>query len=64
MPDLGGYSLLDVREIAEIYGVDKIVIHGSGCVISQYPEIGQPVEDRFEVWLGELSYDIRDNGGQ
>lgn len=64
MPDLGGYSLLDVREIAEIYGVDKIVIHGSGCVISQYPEIGQPVEDRFEVWLGALSYDIRDNGGQ
>jgi len=58
MPDLGGYSLLDVKEVAEIYGIDKIVVHGSGEVINQYPDAGQPLLDRMEIWLGALSNDL------
>jgi len=58
MPDLGGYSLLDVKEVAEIYGIDKIVVHGSGEVINQYPEVGQPLLERIEVWLGALNNDL------
>ncbi|HDP77405.1 MAG TPA: peptidoglycan glycosyltransferase [Mesotoga infera] len=58
MPDLGGYSLLDVKEVAEIYGIDKIVVHGSGEVINQCPEVGQPLLERIEVWLGALNNDL------
>ncbi|MGC9321366.1 MAG: penicillin-binding transpeptidase domain-containing protein [Kosmotogaceae bacterium] len=58
MPDLSGYSLLDVKEVAEIYGIDKIVVHGSGEVIKQYPDAGQPPLDRMEVWLGALNNDL------
>lgn len=58
MPDLGGYSLLDVKEVAEIYGIDKIVVHGSGEVINQHPDAGQPLLDRMEIWLGALSNDL------
>jgi len=63
-PDLSGYSLLDLKEIAAIYGLDNIIIHGSGSVVSQIPEAGRPLGDQLEVWLGELNYDIRDVGGQ
>jgi cell division protein FtsI (penicillin-binding protein 3) len=63
-PDLSGYSLLDLKEIAAIYGLDNIIIHGSGGVVSQIPEAGRPFGDHLEVWLGELNYDIRDVGGQ
>lgn len=58
MPDLSGYSLLDVKEVAEIFGIDKIVVHGSGEVIKQYPDAGQPPLDRMEVWLGALNSDL------
>jgi len=58
MPDLSGYSLLDVKEVAEIYGIDKIVVHGSGEVIKQHPDAGQPLLDRMEVWLGALNNDL------
>ncbi len=58
MPDLSGYSLLDVKEVAEIYGIDKIIVHGSGAVINQYPDAGQPLLDRMEVWLGALNNDL------
>lgn len=58
MPDLSGYSLLDVKEVAEIFGIDKIVVHGSGEVIKQYPDAGQPPLDRMEVWLGALNNDL------
>jgi len=58
MPDLSGYSLLDVKEVAEIYGIDKIIVHGSGEVINQYPDAGQPLLDRMEVWLGALNNDL------
>ncbi len=58
MPDLSGYSLLDVKEVAEIFGIDKIVVHGSGEVIKQYPDAGQPPLDRLEVWLGALNNDL------
>ncbi|MBN2253612.1 MAG: peptidoglycan glycosyltransferase [Kosmotogaceae bacterium] len=58
MPDLGGYSLLDVKEVAEIYGINKIIVHGSGEVVNQYPDVGQPLVDRMEVWLGALNNDL------
>jgi len=58
MPDLSGYSLLDVKEVAEIYGIEKIVVHGSGEVINQYPDAGQSLLDRMEVWLGALNNDL------
>lgn len=58
MPDLSGYSLLDVKEVAEIYGIDKIVVHGSGEVINQYPDAGQPLLNTMEVWLGALNNDL------
>lgn len=52
MPDLTGYSLRDVSEVAGLYGIETLVINGSGQVIKQFPDIGQPLEDFIEVWLG------------
>jgi len=52
MPDLTGYTLIDVNEVREIYGIDKLIVHGAGKVMRQFPESGHPLEDYIEVWLG------------
>lgn len=52
MPDLTGYTLIDVNEVRKIYGIDKLIVHGAGKVMKQFPEAGHPLEDRIEVWLG------------
>lgn len=51
VPDMYGYSMRDVFEIADLYEISDTLIHGTGFVVDQDPAPGEPVGDRLEVWL-------------
>ncbi len=51
VPDMYGYSMRDVFEITDLYGIPDILVHGTGFVVEQDPAPGEPVGDRLEVWL-------------
>ncbi|OAA30873.1 peptidoglycan glycosyltransferase [Kosmotoga arenicorallina S304] len=51
MPDLMGYTLHDVYEIGNLLGIERVITHGTGRVVEQWPEAGEPLSSEIEVWL-------------
>jgi len=57
IPDMHGYSMRDVYEIADLYDISEVVVHGTGFVIAQDPLPNAPVDDRLEIWLSSSRSD-------
>ncbi|TYB92482.1 MAG: transpeptidase family protein [Kosmotoga sp.] len=53
MPDLTGYTIHDVIEVAELYNIEDVQIFGTGKVVKQKPEPGTEPDDPLYVWLEE-----------
>ncbi|MFO7882892.1 MAG: penicillin-binding transpeptidase domain-containing protein [Kosmotogaceae bacterium] len=53
MPDLTGYTIHDVFEVAELYNIEDVKIIGTGTVVRQKPEPEAPPAESLFVWLEE-----------